>query len=47
VVKSYANPACLTDNKLDFRKVHPIIWATGGDFNYYKLGDRLGMEGKE
>jgi flavin reductase (DIM6/NTAB) family NADH-FMN oxidoreductase RutF len=47
VVKSYADPRCLTDDKLDFRKVHPIIWATGGDFNYYKLGDRLGPEGKE
>jgi len=47
VVKSYADPACLTDNKLDFRKVHPIIWSTGGDFNYYSLGGRLGLEGKE
>ena len=47
VVKSYADPRCLTDDKLDFRKVHPIIWATGGDFNYYKLGDRLDPEGKE
>ncbi|UCE66109.1 MAG: flavin reductase family protein [Candidatus Zixiibacteriota bacterium] len=41
VVKSYADPSCLTEDKLDFRKVHPIIWATGGDFNYYRLGDRL------
>jgi flavin reductase (DIM6/NTAB) family NADH-FMN oxidoreductase RutF len=47
VVKSYADPRCLTDDKLDFRKVYPIIWATGGDFNYYKLGERLGPEGKE
>ena len=42
VVKSYADPRCLTDDKLDFRKVHPIIWATGGDFNFYQLGDRIG-----
>lgn len=41
VVKSYADPSCLTEDKLDFRKVHPIIWATGGDFNYYRLGNRL------
>ena len=25
----------------DFRKIHPILWATGGDFNYYSLGGRL------
>ncbi|NIV43300.1 flavin reductase family protein [Candidatus Bathyarchaeota archaeon] len=44
VIKSYVDPQCLTDGKLDMRKVHPIIWATGGDFNYYRLGKRLGQE---
>jgi flavin reductase (DIM6/NTAB) family NADH-FMN oxidoreductase RutF len=41
VVKSYVDPRCLTDGKLDMRKVHPIIWATGGDFNFYRLGKRI------
>ncbi|NHJ39944.1 MAG: flavin reductase family protein [Asgard group archaeon] len=41
VVKSYVNENCLEEGKLDMRKVKPIIWATGGDFNYYELGDRL------
>ncbi|MHA2182056.1 MAG: flavin reductase family protein [Promethearchaeota archaeon] len=41
VVRSYVNPQFLTEDKLDWRKVHPILWATGGDFNYYKLGDRI------
>ncbi len=41
VVKSYANPDCLTNNKLDMRRVNPIIWTIGGDNNYYKLGERL------
>ncbi|MHA2271106.1 MAG: flavin reductase family protein [Candidatus Hodarchaeales archaeon] len=42
VVQSYVDPMCLTENsKLDFRKIHPILWATGGDFNYYRLGERL------
>ncbi|MFX1283418.1 MAG: flavin reductase family protein [Promethearchaeota archaeon] len=41
VIKSYANSGCLTGKTLDLRKVDPIIWATGGDFNYYRLGDRL------
>lgn len=44
VVKSYADPECLTDAKLDWRKIHPIIWATGGDFNYYRLGERISQK---
>ncbi|MFH1336883.1 MAG: flavin reductase family protein [Candidatus Zixiibacteriota bacterium] len=44
VVRSYADPQCLTDSKLDWRKVHPIIWATGSDFNYYRLGERISQE---
>lgn len=44
VVKSYAILHCLTGGKLDWRKVHPILWDTGGDFNYYKLGERLSIE---
>ncbi|NIO71703.1 MAG: flavin reductase family protein [Anaerolineae bacterium] len=44
VVKSYANPQCLTDGKLDMRKVHPILWAIGGDFNFYRLGERISQE---
>ncbi|UCD16238.1 MAG: flavin reductase family protein [Candidatus Zixiibacteriota bacterium] len=47
VVKSYVNPECLTDEKLDMRKVRPIIWATGGDFNYYRLGERISQDGGE
>ena len=42
VVKSYVDSEVLVDSKLDMRKVHPIIWATIGDFNYYQLGDRIG-----
>ena len=41
VVKSYVNPECLTEGKLDMRKVHPIVWASGGDYNYYELGNRI------
>ena len=41
VIKSYADPQYLTDDKLDWRKIHPLIWATGGDFNYYQLGERI------
>ena len=41
VIKSYADPQYLTDDKLDWRRIHPLIWATGGDFNYYQLGERI------
>lgn len=41
VVKSYADPQCLKNGKLDMRKVRPILWATGGDFNFYQLGNRI------
>ena len=44
VVKSYAAPQCITDDKLDWRTIHPILWTTGGDFNYYKLGDRIEVD---
>jgi flavin reductase (DIM6/NTAB) family NADH-FMN oxidoreductase RutF len=44
VVRSYTDPKYLTDGKLDWRKIHPIIWATGGDFNYYRLGERISQE---
>lgn len=47
VVKSYVNHQYTIEEedkiKLDWRKIHPIIWATGGDFNYYKLGERISI----
>ncbi|MFX1456025.1 MAG: flavin reductase family protein [Promethearchaeota archaeon] len=44
VVRSYADPQFLREDKLDWREIHPILWVTGGDFNYYKLGERLSLE---
>ncbi len=41
VIKSYADSQYLEEDKLDFRKIHPILWTTGGDNNYYSLGKRL------
>ncbi|MFW9910523.1 MAG: flavin reductase family protein [Candidatus Thorarchaeota archaeon] len=41
VVQSYVNGEVVSDGKLDFRKVNPLIWTTGGDFNYYTLGQRV------
>jgi len=44
VIKSHAAPQCITDSKIDWRKVRPIIWVTGGDFNFYRLGERISRE---
>jgi len=48
VVKSYINQQYTFKEegkvKLDWRKIHPIIWTTGGDFNYYKLGERINVK---
>jgi flavin reductase (DIM6/NTAB) family NADH-FMN oxidoreductase RutF len=48
VVKSYVNDqyTVKVEGKvlLDWRKIHPIIWVTGGDFNYYKLGERITLK---
>lgn len=44
VIKSYVDEKYVEDGKLDFRKIHPILWATGGDYNYYALGKRLETE---
>lgn len=41
VIRSYADSNTLIDGKLDLRKVHPIIWSTCGDFNYYDIGTRI------
>jgi flavin reductase (DIM6/NTAB) family NADH-FMN oxidoreductase RutF len=41
VVQSYVDSEVLEDGKLDLRKVRPIIWASGGDNNYYQLGNRI------
>jgi flavin reductase (DIM6/NTAB) family NADH-FMN oxidoreductase RutF len=41
VIKSYVDPHCLTNGALDWRKVDPILWATGGDNHYYQLGARI------
>jgi flavin reductase (DIM6/NTAB) family NADH-FMN oxidoreductase RutF len=45
VVKSYVDQHYTikekSEFKIDWRKIHPIIWVTGGDFNYYRLGERL------
>ena len=41
VVKTYVNDDCIEGDHLEWKKVHPILWGTGGDPNYYSLGDSI------
>jgi len=41
VVGSYVDQEVLLDGKLDLRNANPMLWATGGDFNYYQIGNRI------
>ncbi|MFX1272674.1 MAG: flavin reductase family protein [Promethearchaeota archaeon] len=41
IIGSYVTPYCLNDGKLNLRKVNAFVWATGGDFNYYSVGERV------
>ena len=41
VVRSYVEEDLLIDDKLDLRKTDPLVWAIGGDNNYYRVGARL------
>lgn len=41
VVGSYIDSGCLTDGKLDLRKVDAFVWATGGDYSFYRVSERV------
>lgn len=41
VVRSYVEEDLLIDDKLDLRKMDPLVWAIGGDNNYYRVGARI------
>jgi flavin reductase (DIM6/NTAB) family NADH-FMN oxidoreductase RutF len=41
VAKSYISEDCLTGDKPDMLKVRPVVWATGGDYTYFGLRERL------
>lgn len=42
VVKSYVNEELLKDEKtIDMANANLFVWTIGGDFNYYRLGERI------
>lgn len=41
VVKSYADPELVKEGVIDMQRARLITWTTGGDFSYYRLGERI------
>jgi flavin reductase (DIM6/NTAB) family NADH-FMN oxidoreductase RutF len=42
VVKSYVDEELLRGDAVDMKAARLFAWATGGDFSFYALGERLG-----
>jgi len=41
VVKSYANAKLVNEGIVDMKKARLIVWTIGGDFSYYRVGERI------
>jgi flavin reductase (DIM6/NTAB) family NADH-FMN oxidoreductase RutF len=41
VVKSYADHELVKEGVIDMQRARLITWTTGGDFSYYRLGERI------
>lgn len=41
VIKSYADPALLNGETINMQKARLVSWTTGGDFSYYRLGEKI------
>lgn len=41
IVNAVADPAILTDGKIDIKKLNPLVW-DGSSFNYYTIADSVG-----
>ncbi|UCG91070.1 MAG: flavin reductase family protein [candidate division WOR-3 bacterium] len=44
VVKSYADSGLVKDSIVDMKKARLIIWTIGGDFSYYRVGERIVLD---
>ncbi len=47
VVKSYVDPEFAIDGNVDMQSVKLMAWTTGGDFAYYRLGEKITLTGEE
>ncbi|MBR6899975.1 MAG: flavin oxidoreductase, partial [Bacteroidales bacterium] len=41
IVNAVADPAILTDGKIDIKKLNPLVW-DGSSLNYFTLADSVG-----
>lgn len=41
IVNAVADPAILTDGKIDIKKLNPVVW-DASSFDYLTLGDSVG-----
>jgi flavin reductase (DIM6/NTAB) family NADH-FMN oxidoreductase RutF len=41
VVKSYVDIGLLKDSVVNMKKARLIVWTIGGDFSYYRVGERI------
>ncbi len=46
VIETYVNEECITNEKLDFEKINPLLF-TSANASYWKLGDKVGLPYKE
>ena len=43
VIKSYAEPGLVKKGVIAMQKAGLIMWTTGGDFSYYRLGEKIAL----
>ena len=43
VIKSYVEPEILVNGVVDMQKAQLIMWTTGDDSGYYRLGERISL----
>jgi flavin reductase (DIM6/NTAB) family NADH-FMN oxidoreductase RutF len=47
VIKSYADPALVKNGVIDMQEARLLTWTTGGDFAYYRLGEKIVLPEEE
>lgn len=45
VVKSYVDIGLMKDSVVNMKKARLIVWTIGGDFSYYRVGERIEPDG--
>jgi flavin reductase (DIM6/NTAB) family NADH-FMN oxidoreductase RutF len=46
VIETYVNEECITNGKLDFKKINPLLF-TSANATYWELGNIIGSAYKE